>query len=130
MSLRVERGCCGRDERCTGITQTSLNCPPFSAADGHDPMPCFASLNQKLLSSTDTPPPPLPIIAHSYHPSGQPAPPREIPERSWNTLLSPRSQSDCWVIPVYEYVLSQVCKSKKTKHSFFLSTLNESDSKD
>lgn len=66
--------------------------------------PVLSLLDQKWLC---LPPSLLPSLV------GQPAPPREIPKQCWNTLLSPRSQSDCWVIPVYNYVLTPVCKSEK-----------------
>lgn len=80
----------------TRLTTSALPCRPFSAADGHSP-----PLTQRWLFSSLAPL----SLPRFCHPSGQPAPPREIPKECWSTLLSPRSQSDCWVIPVYSYVL-------------------------
>lgn len=110
MSVWVEiwGGRTGLDESHTGIahrpkthewthlTASLLSRPPFWAAVD-DISPLRPSVAPSIL---------LP-------PRSRPAPPREIPKRRWNTLLSPPSQSDCWVIPVYSYVFPLQCVREK-----------------
>ncbi|KAI4815411.1 hypothetical protein KUCAC02_005557, partial [Chaenocephalus aceratus] len=57
-SYRVQSGDCAAAQTSSGraaalITSPALISPVLRAADGHDPMPCFASLNQNLLHPGD-----------------------------------------------------------------------------
>lgn len=110
----VGAACCVRDERCiritdahrtqTHLTTTAPSRPPFSFSYR------WARPYPPLLSNQTNTPSLLPSI-----PQGRPAPPREIPEQCWNMLLSPRSQCNCWVIPVYSSVLRPACESEEKK---------------
>lgn len=86
---------------CAHLTTSGPSCPVLSLHKTRCPV--LSPGNQKQLLS-------------SFLPLGQPAPPREIPEQCWNTLLSTHSQNDCWVIPVYSYVLPPVCKHYSLYH--------------
>ena len=110
----VGAACCVRDERCiritdahrtqTHLTTTAPSRPPFSFSYR------WARPYPPLLSNQTNTPSLLPSI-----PQGRPTPPREIPEQCWNMLLSPRSQCNCWVIPVYSSVLRPACESEEKK---------------
>lgn len=85
MSFEVVAEIKGVQESCMHSTQThKYRYLTTLLADVHDLIPHFALVNQTWLSYS---PSINPSLTHSFHPSGQPAPPREIPERCWNTLL-------------------------------------------